>query len=163
MYYVFSNWRTLRELSDKNAFDDLAEEIKKTEMIKISEYKDVNPSAKETYRYICRNVGDMSEDVSKSIHEQAVRMFLENRDVNSLVMIAENPRIFGNLNGEAYEIVKSFNAAKSIALDVFQKKAKQKTIVDPFEEEVKSVNVKFNSGKLSFKFEDEYFTIFYGL
>lgn len=163
MYYVFSNWKSLRELSKEKKVDQLAEEFKKTEMIKISGYQDVNPSAKETYRYMCQDIADINEDALVLIHKHAIKMFVDKREIMALVMISENPRLFGSLEGEAFEIVKAYNDAKRIAIEFFKEKSYRKNSVAPFNEEVKSVKVKYNSGRLTFEFEGEEFTVFYGL
>ena len=159
MYYnIFDNWEKIYELLKNKQFKELEEEFAKSKIIKLTSYNGVHPSAKETYRSICQDIiNSCNEEMLKRINEYAVDMFVESKDIDALVMIHDEPRVFGAVSQAAMEILEEFYSDKAVAMNLFEKNSE----VDSFDEEIGAIRVIRRGSRLSFIKDGVEHIIFY--
>ena len=159
MYCIFSNHERLRLLANSKQFDELLREFEKTEMIKISDFHGVNPSAQETYRSICDCIAEVGDkEVLEKLSSRAIKLFTIKKDVKSLQMIKGAPHIYGNLSDEGLQLIREFETLKKKALETYDKNSDAKSFKIVYD----SIQVIFELGKLSFIWNDEEHRIFFG-
>ena len=158
MYYIFDNWEKIYELLKNKQFEELEEEFAKSKLIKLTSYNGVHPSAKETYRSICQNIiNSRNEEMFKRINKYAVNMFVESKDIAALVMIHNEPRVFGPVNQSAMKILEEFYSDRAVAMNLFEKNSE----VEFFDEKVGAIRVIRRGSRLSFIKDDIEHVIFY--